>query len=369
VIVDAHNHVFPPLAGPCGFPTEADHRFFLQLYVGNHGEPARRLRDHAAVPEANRALFDGRLEGPEGVLAAANFRVGRFGRFEWEWEGETYYRPFLPPSLQGMVAPAEFVLQSMARAGVDRALLQNARPYGRLNDDFAAAVRAYPDRLIGLADVKESEAHGETELAELKRAVCDLGLRGVYYANRGLIHDRYRHGFDDPLYEPFWECVRALGIPVFWELQGVPRNTPEAYLAELDRLDRWCGRHPEIGCVLTHGITPEWLTGNLADPIARLCRREQLLIEILYPIHWGREHDYPYLELRPTLARLYDRVGPDRLVWGSDMPNVERNCTYRQSLDYLRHGLAGIASAAELDAILGQNVLRVLGLGGTAPTG
>ena len=28
--------------------------------------------------------------------------------------------------------------------------------------------------------------------------------------------------------------------------------------------------------------------------------------------------------------------GAHRLVWGSDMPNVERNCTYRQSLDYLR---------------------------------
>ena len=41
------------------------------------------------------------------------------------------------------------------------------------------------------------------------------------------------------------------------------------------------------------------------------------------------------------------------------MPNVERNCTYRQSLDYLRHGLAGIATPRELDAILGENVVRL----------
>jgi predicted TIM-barrel fold metal-dependent hydrolase len=161
-----------------------------------------------------------------------------------------------------MVAPAEFILQSMARAGVDRAVLQNARPYGRLNDVFAEAVQQHPNRFIGLADVKESEAHTEVELAELTRAVRDLGLRGVYYANRGLIHDLYRHGFDDPLFEPFWQRVRALGIPVFWELQGVPQNTPETYLAELDRLDRWCGHCViDVGLFLEQGVrlpSPRW---------------------------------------------------------------------------------------------------------------
>jgi hypothetical protein len=48
------------------------------------------------------------------------------------------------------------------------------------------------------------------------------------------------------------------------------------------------------------------------------------------------------------------------------MPNVDRNCTYRQSLDYLRHNLAGTATAAELDAILGESVRRVLGMAAPA---
>jgi len=249
----------------------------------------------------------------------------------------------------------------MGRAGVDMAVLQNARPYGRLNDDFAEAVRRYPDRLIGLADVKESEAHTEPELTELRRAIRELGLRGLYYANRGLILDRYQHGFDDPRFAPLWELVRTLGIPVFWELQGVPRHSTETFLGEIERLNRWCDRYPEIPSVFTHGLSPDLLEGNLAEPLARLLEREQVSFEILYPIHWGRDHDYPYSELRPTLERLYNLAGPERLVWGSDMPNVERNCTYKQSLDYLRHGLAGIATERELDLILGQNILRLLG--------
>lgn len=360
MIIDAHAHIFPPLAGACGFPSVADHLRFVQFYIGTHGEPVRRLRDHAIVPEAEAALHDGVLRGPEGLKADANFRIGQFGRFEWEWHGETYYRPYLPPSMQEMTSPAGFIVQQMGRAGVDRAILQNARPYGRLNDDFAAAIRQFPDRLIGIADVKEDEAHTEREQHELRRAITELGLRGLYYANRGLFLDHYAHGFDDPKYAPFWEMVVALGIPVFWEIIGVPMPTQATYLHELDRLDQWCERYPSVPCLLTHGIAPEYLEGNISEPVARLLAREQVMVEILYPIHWGRAHHYPYPELRPSIQRLYDCVGAARLVWGSDIPNVERNCTYRQSREYLMGPLAGIATNAEMEAIFGRNALRLI---------
>lgn len=360
VIVDVHNHIFPPLSGACGFDTEEEHRQFLQLYIATHGEPARRLRDHAHVPESEHALHDGRLQDPEGLKGAANFRVGKFGRFEWDYEGETHYRSFLPPSLQDMTSPVEFVLQQMARAGVDCAVLQNARLYGRLNDKFSEAVRAYPGKFIGLADVKETEAHTQQEIDRLTHAVKQLGLRGVYYANRGLFFDRYQYSFGDSRFDAYWETVRELGIPVFWEIQGVPLPTPERYLEQINCLDQWCERFPEIPCILTHGISPTYLQDDIPEPIERLCQHEQLMIEVLYPIHWGREHEYPYPELRPTLTRLVDLVGSSRLAWGSDMPNVERNCTYRQSLDYLRYGLDGIVTEQEMDRILGENVLDLL---------
>jgi hypothetical protein len=42
------------------------------------------------------------------------------------------------------------------------------------------------------------------------------------------------------------------------------------------------------------------------------------------------------------------------MLWGSDMPNVERSCTYRQTLTYLtRH--CSFITAADLDLIVGGN--------------
>ena len=362
MIVDAHAHIFPQLAGACGYPTEDEHRQFLQLYIATHGEPVYRLRDTAVVPEAASILYSGNLDSFDCLNDGANFRVGRCGRFEWDYQGETHYRSFLPPSLQDMTAPVDFLLQSMARAGVDVAVLQNAGLYGRLNAEFAEAMRAHPGKFIGLADVRPAECDRPEEAERLRSAVRDLGLRGIYYANRGLIADGYRRGFDDASFDPYWETVRSLGIPIFWEILGTPMPTTETHLRELDRLDRWLVRWPDIPCVLTHGFSPDYLAGTIPEPVARLLSRENLMIELLYPIHWGRLHDYPWPELRPIIERQLSLAGASRLVWGSDMPNVERNCTYRQSLEYLPRILAGSVPAADLDLILGGNMARLFSL-------
>ncbi len=356
MIVDSHMHIFPFLGGPCGFPSAADHLRFLQLYISNHGNPVRRLRDHAFV-EGHRPI-SGPPVSPDRLIDA-NFRVGQFGRFEWTLDHEDYYLSFLPPSLQTMESPPEFILQQMAHAGVQRAVLQNAHLYGRLEDYFANAVRRYPDKFIGLAGVYEWKASCPEEIRRLRTSVKELGLRGLYYANRGLFMEGHQRSFDDESFELFWEEVQRLGIPVFWEIGPVPEPTPEQLLREVERLNRWAEKHPHIPCLYTHGFAPPLLEGDPPEPVARLLRNEQFMIEILFPIHWGRDHQYPYPELRTALRTLYNLVGPDRLVWGSDMPNVERNCSYRQSLEYLQTSL-DFVPPSEMDLILGGNVLRLL---------
>ena len=356
-VVDSHVHIFPYLDEPSGFRSQAEHRRFLQLYMGAHGEPVRRLRDHARVTE--QTLHDGTLAGPAS-LRDVDFRVGRYGRFEWTADGEDLYIQFFPPHLQDMVSPPEFMLQQMARAGVDVGVLQNARLYGRLNEYFADAVRRYPGKFIGLADVEEAAAHTDEQIDKLRHAVRELGLKGLYYANRGLFANDYRQMFDDPIFDPFWDEVRSLGIPIFWEIAGIPDPTDQSTLLdEVDRLNRWAERWPEIPGLWTHGFSPQLLR-DMPEPLDALLRREQFMVEILYPIHWAREHEYPFPELGPAVRTLYDRLGGERLVWGSDIPNVERNCTYRQSLQYLRIVSESIILAADLDRILGLNVLRLL---------
>ena len=41
-------------------------------------------------------------------------------------------------------------------------------------------------------------------------------------------------------------------------------------------------------------------------------------------------------QIKPTMEALVDRVGVERLIWGTDVPMVMRFYTYRQNLDHMR---------------------------------
>ena len=80
------------------------------------------------------------------------------------------------------------------------------------------------------------------------------------------------------------------------------------------------------------------------------------------PITWGGVWDYPYPEAQALIRQMRDLFGARKLVWGSDMPNVERFCTYKQCVDYVRRHCTFL-SPAEKDAVLGGNMAGLFGLG------
>src|SRR5204862_7962028 len=76
-----------------------------------------------------------------------------------------------------------------------------------LNDGLAAAARAFPDAFVGLATLPLQDL--PAALAELERAVHDLGLAGVEIAtNLNGVE------LDDPTLDPFWARAEALRLAV-----------------------------------------------------------------------------------------------------------------------------------------------------------
>ncbi|MBA3506372.1 MAG: amidohydrolase family protein [Betaproteobacteria bacterium] len=88
-------------------------------------------------------------------------------------------------------------------------------------------------------------------------------------------------------------------------------------------------------------------------------------LEIMFPIAWGGVWDYPYKEAHPLIRDLRDRLGAEKLLWGSDMPNLERFCTYRQSLHYVQR-YCDFLSPSDMDRILGGNAARLYRIGATS---
>ena len=98
---------------------------------------------------------------------------------------------------------------------------------------------------------------------------------------------------------------------------------------------------------------------QLQPEVLTVLRSENLQLEVTFPITYGGLWDYPYPEAQSLVKQLRDTFGASKLIWGTDMPNVERFCTYRQSLDYIRR-YCTFLTADEKDRILGGNVADLL---------
>jgi predicted TIM-barrel fold metal-dependent hydrolase len=250
----------------------------------------------------------------------------------------------------------------MDYAGVRTMVLQNDHIYGNLGEYFAEAARRWPGRFVGLAQVDEPLGYRDEELKTLENQVHTLGMRGLYFTMTGFFGNAYRVLPDDPIFDPLWQAVARLNLPVFWVHSA--KSPAGDYLDEMRRLRRIVERHPAVRHVLVHGVP----TGLYADErdrivwpeaIAELLDRHPVWTEVLYPIAWGGRMPYPFARAQLHFRQTYERFGARKLLWGSDMPNVGRYCTYRQALGYVWDH-ADFLSEEDRRRIFRENALGLL---------
>jgi predicted TIM-barrel fold metal-dependent hydrolase len=69
---------------------------------------------------------------------------------------------------------------------------------------------------------------------------------------------------------------------------------------------------------------------------------------------------YPFPQAQQRFRELCEVSGTERLIWGSNFPNVRRACSYGQALDFVRAECSFLGDA-QRDGILGANLLRYIG--------
>jgi predicted TIM-barrel fold metal-dependent hydrolase len=361
MIVDCHAHVFQHWQGACGHPSSAVHLKYLQKVVTRPAARTFRVRDGAEVKPA--MLFRPEDNTWAG-LTDVDFRVGRFGQLAFTHQEEDYYVQYLPVGMQELACPPELLLAQMNVAAVDHCILQAGGGYGAMNDYNAFAHHQYPGKFTGLLNIDEATADRDATLAEVDRAVTALGLRGLYYSQ-----DFSRHGYarnvDHVDFRPFWDKIVAARLPVFIELSSTPTYDRAGYMRNLAALDSLLTRYPAHRFLLVMGppaahfaASGEW---QLPDEVATVYKRDNLMLEVMFPISWGGVWDYPYPEAQELIRGMRDLFGASKLVWGSDMPNVERFCTYRQCVDYVRR-YCPFLSSTEKERVLGLNAAELIGL-------
>ena len=145
-----------------------------------------------------------------------------------------------------------------------------------------------------------------------------------------------RDGFESPT--TWFEASSS-----FSQFSAIPHYDKPSYVEVLKRFAGLRQRFPSIRWLLVMAPPIQYFTEGedwvFPEELDSLFDHETVMLEVCYPITWGGRFHYPYPEIQGLIRSLRDRFSASKLVWGSDMPNVERFCTYRQSIDYIRLSL------------------------------
>ena len=346
---------------------------WVQAAHAGHHQPAWRVRDRAAA--SSEPLAPGGLGGwPD--LPDVDFRADHDrGRVIWTIDGEDYSKHFYPPNLRDLEFTAHSLIGEMDYAGVDLALLHTDPMLVRDSAYLADCVRLYPDRLRSMVPVDEWRLVDEMDavIAELETAISSFGLHAIKFIPP-LAYLRASDPWEDGAFRPFWEAAVGLGVPVFFTLGTGPREHSQSrtqaderqgYLDELRILMRWMERYPQLTCSLTHGFPwRAFVDGDrirLPEAIWEPFQNPRCHLEVSFPVRLGDLFDFPYREVWSILELMCEHIGPDQLLWGTDMPFQNRFCTYRQSRDWIEKYCAFL-SKQDLAKIMGGTSARILGL-------
>jgi predicted TIM-barrel fold metal-dependent hydrolase len=244
------------------------------------------------------------------------------------------------------------------------------------NDWLHDYCRAAPDRLHGIALLPLDDV--PASIAELERATGELGFRGAFFRPNPYLGRPIQH----PAYEPFWECVESLGVPVTVH-EGVSDQLPTLGLDRSENpvlhhlfshpfeqmaacagliLGGVLDRHPrlrfaflESGC----GWVPYWLErmdGHFETwrHHVRACKRR--------PSEAFAAQCFVSMEPDERGAAAFvERLGDGSLLFASDYPHTDHAFpgVVKQAVDAL-----GSLPEASARRVLGENARRLYGLSG-----
>jgi aminocarboxymuconate-semialdehyde decarboxylase len=235
-----------------------------------------------------------------------------------------------------------------------------------MNDEIAAMVSRAPGKFIGLGAVPLQDV--DSAIRELEYCVRTLGFAGVEIASHvnGV-------SIGDAKFEPFFAAAVKLGVALFvhalrpagqerivgaFSEQAVCFPGDIALAAASIITGGIAARHPALRIAFSHG------GGALAMLLPRLVhawgaipQAKQSIPES--PAAYARRFYYDALLFDPKAVRfLVESFGESQVVLGSDYPFNMGDPDPVGTLEK-----SGIARAA-IDAILGSNALRFLGIAG-----
>lgn len=238
------------------------------------------------------------------------------------------------------------VLDEMEEAGVERGVIlgQDAhatrnlafKNYTLRNDELAALASRSRDKLVAYAGVDPNA--GRAAVRELKRAVKDLGMRGLkIHSSANSVYPN-----DRELMFPIYEFCQEAGVPILFHTGTTGLGDCEVKYSKPEFLDEVCQAFPDLRVVMAHFGWP-WPDVTVAIAL----RNPHVYIDVS-----GWKPRYLPQGLLPYLNGILS----DRFLFGTDYPMLRQ----KDWLDDFESGLKPKLKPGVAEKLLSRNAKALL---------
>lgn len=216
-------------------------------------------------------------------------------------------------------ATPEMLLALMKANDVEKTVIIQVIHYRWDNSYLRDVLKQYPRYFHGVARVDPEDPAAPDHLSRL---VEQDGMRGVRISPSGNASGDWIRG---PLMPPLWERCNKLKVPMT-VLAPVTRMPDVALLIE---------KYPDLTVVIDHMADSPLDKPQELEKLIALKRYPKVFVKTSHTWSLSKQ-EYPYKDSQAEVKRLYDHFGPQRLMWGTDWPLVERHCGYAKALALVR---------------------------------
>ena len=172
---------------------------------------------------------------------------------------------------------------------------------------------------MAVARVNPEDPHAPDTLSKQ----VEQGFHGVRLSPGG---DAAGNWITGPLMPPLWKRCEQLKVPM-------TVLTPVTRIPDVAKL---IDKYPDLTVVIDHMADCPIDHPELLQHLLALKRYPKVFVKISHT--WGlSKQEYPYRDTWPQVKKLYDALGPHRLMWGTDWPLVEAHCGYAKALALIQH--------------------------------
>lgn len=258
------------------------------------------------------------------------------------------------------VFTAEKLLAAMDRNRIDEAVLVGY-PITEWTDNWYTlrAVENH-DRLYGIV---MADHFGSDAADHLRECLAVDGILGLRIAPGMDYEHMWRAGSGES--DPTW-LLDVIEETAFWTAarESDALVTISTGIDQLDQCRSLVDRYPDLTYLFDgYGPLAPDAPAEVFDAMAALASYETVGVKASHTPFVSND-GYPYRDVHELLVWLLETFGRERVVWGSDFPNVTAHSdsvTYAESFDWLHH--VDALSSADRRWLEGRAFASHLGLG------